>query len=176
MAAFKTVQELIYDKSPAEAITDIEMAFGKIGKVVKVDREAGKITGKTRYVLDSVTIEAEVHEYEGKTKIIFHGKSGDVAAIGAQNGIASLVSSMQHANTSGEEIPAVKASAGRLILMWIFVALGGLIGIFLASSIVSAKNADGSKKYTAAHRKQAIAALIIAICLTIIYFLIYNFN
>ena len=174
MSAFNTVQELIYERSPEDAIADMEIAFGKIGKVIKVEREIGKITGRTKYGLNSVTINAEVRESEGKTKIIFHGKSGDVAAIGAQNGIARLVDAMEYSHADGTEIPEEKASAGKLILMWVFAALGGLIGIFLASSIVNAKNADGSPKYTKAHRNQATAALIISICMTVFYFILYR--
>lgn len=85
-----------------------------------------------------------------------------------------LVDAMQYSNTDGTEIPEVKASAGKLILMWISAALGGLIGIFLASSIVNAKNVDGSPKYTKAHRNQATAAMIISICMTAFYFILYR--
>jgi hypothetical protein len=176
MAAFRIDQELVYEKSPAETLTEMEKAFAKIGKVVKLDYETGKLSGKTKYGLNEVIIDTEVTEYEGKTKIVFHGKSGDIAAIGARNGIARLVAAMQYSNADGTEIPEVKASVGKLIFMWIFAALGGLIGVFLASSVLNAKNVDGSPKYSKAHRNQAMVALIISICMTVFYFVIYSIN
>ena len=176
MSAFKTVRELIYEKSPQETIVDMEKAFGKIGNVIKVDYETGKITGKTKYGLNSVTIDAEAKDFEGKTRIIFNGKSGDAAAIGAQNGIANLVAAMQYSNADGTVIPEVKASAGKIIFMWIFAVLGGLIGIFLASSIVNSKNVDGSPMYTKANRNQATAALITSVVMIIFYSILYFLN
>jgi len=176
MGLFKTVQEVIYEKSPSKTFYDLESAFDKIGKIITIERENRRIIGKTKYGLNSVTIDARVEEFENKTRIIFNGKSGDINAIAAQNKIADIVSAMKSSDNPTAAIDEEKASTGKLVMMWIFAILGGIIGIAIASSIVRGKNADGSPKYTKENRTQATVALVVAICLTIIYFIMYNMN
>jgi hypothetical protein len=176
MAAFQTDQEIISEKSQLDTFSDVEKAFIKIGKVQQVDRQACTIQGTTKYGLQTVKIHVRVEVIDNKTKVLFHGKSDDFGAIGAQNGIAKLVAAMQYSNADGTEIPEVKASAGKILFMWIFALLGGLIGIFLASSIVNSKNVDGSPMYTKANRNQATAALIVSVVMIIFYSILYFRN
>jgi len=73
-------------------------------------------------------------------------------------------------NTEEETRKGETAPTGKLVLMWVFAFLGGIIGIVLASSVINGKNADGSPKYIKKNRIQANAALVVAICMIIIYF------
>jgi hypothetical protein len=96
MDLFKTVREVIYEKAPVDTLSDIEKAFGLIGNIQQIDRQAGNIQGRTKYGLNSVTIDAHVEPSDSKTKITFRGKSGDAAAVGAQKGIENLVDTMHN--------------------------------------------------------------------------------
>ena len=77
----------------------------------------------------------------------------------------------QNQNQSLDTQPeAEKVPITRLLWMWCF-ALGG--GIILASTIIGAKNPDGAPRYAKSNRTQAIIALILSICLTALFILIY---
>lgn len=96
MSAFKTVRELAYEKNLAETFADIEKAFIAIGKIQQIDRQAFTIQGKTKYGLQTVYINAQVEVADGKTKVVFHGKSDDFGAVGAQRAIDNLINTMQN--------------------------------------------------------------------------------
>lgn len=63
-----------------------------------------------------------------------------------------------------------EATTGRLVAMWIFSALGGVIGVILASIMIGAKHQDRSPRYIKSHRIQGIIALVLAVCSTIFFF------
>mgnify|MGYP001086064707 CR=1 FL=1 len=96
MAFFKAEKEYFVNQSPEEAINDLREAFERIGKSQNVDIDAGRITGKTRFGLQTVKIEATLTALEGQTKIVFRGKSDDAQGIGAQKGIERLFETMQN--------------------------------------------------------------------------------
>jgi len=134
MAAFKAVRELNYEKPPSETLSDIEKAFVLIGKVQKVDSEARKIQGKTKYGINRVKINAQVEVIDGKTKILFNGKSDDFGRIGLQKGIDNLINTMQNLDNT-EYIPSKTAGVKPLwvISLVIEIFLAMIIGFGLRS-------------------------------------------
>ena len=67
-----------------------------------------------------------------------------------------------------------KVTASRLIWMWVFAAGGGVIGIILASTILAAKNPDGTPRYAKSNRTQAIIGLILSIVMGVLFVLLYS--
>lgn len=66
------------------------------------------------------------------------------------------------ANVDVKQEP-IKASTGQMVAMWIFCALGGLIGIILSLNIISAKYPDKTPKYIESSRNQAKVGLVISV-------------
>ncbi len=119
MSAFKTDREFNYEKNPADTLSDIEKAFVMIGKVQQIDRQTGSIQGKTKYGLQTVKIDAQVEVIDGNTKILFHGKSDDFGAVGAQKGIDNLINTMQNLDNT-KYVPSKTAGISPL---WVIAVI-----------------------------------------------------
>jgi len=128
---FSTEKEYIYDKSPEETFEDLKNALEKIGSVKAIDSENGNISGKARYGLQKAKIEAKIEAFEGKTKIIFKGKSDDVQGIGAQKVIERLFETMK--NLDNPEFTPSKSgiSLGQIAANLVAVIVAILIGILI---------------------------------------------
>lgn len=143
MSIFETVKELVYEKSPSDTISDIENAFSQIGKLISSQRKEGRIRGKTKYGLNSVAIDAQVNAVDGKTLVIFRGKSGDVGALGAHKGIENLINTMQNLGNA-EYIPSKTAgvkplriiASSILLVLSIFIAYGLRTGYFQSGLMI----------------------------------------
>jgi hypothetical protein len=139
MSAFKTDSELYYEKSPSDTLSDIEKAFGLIGKDQKIDLEACKIHGETLYGMVIVAIDAKVEVIDGKTKVLFHGKSRGIIALEAKTaGIDNLINTMKNldnteytpSKTGG--ITSKQNSATMLNLVLVLCSVFMILGIILS--------------------------------------------
>jgi len=135
---FKIKKEYVYNKSLAETLKELQDAFERIGKVRSKDIEKGTISGKTRFGLQSVQIEALLEEVDGKTKIIFQGKSDDIQGIGAQKGIERLFETMQNLDNA-EFIPSKSGiTFGQVIANIIAFVVALVIGFTIENIWISA--------------------------------------
>lgn len=128
---FSTEKEYVYNKMPDQTFKDLEIALRKIGSVKMVDVNKGIITGKARYGLQNAKIEAKLEALEGKTKIVFHGKSDDVQGIGAQKAIERLYETMKNLDNP-DFIPSKSGiSFGQIAANIVAIIIAFLIGYLI---------------------------------------------
>jgi len=137
MPLFRVEKECVYDKSAEETLKDLQEALEKIGKVKGIDVEKGTISGKTRYGLQGVKIEAALEAMDSKTKIIFHGKSDDAQGKGAQKGIERLFETMQ--NLENPEFTPSKTgiSFGQVFANILIIIIAFVIGFSIENKWIS---------------------------------------
>jgi hypothetical protein len=137
MAFGKKTQDLNYDKPAAEALADLEKALRRIGKVKSVDPDKMTISGRTKFGLQTVKIEASVADVESGSIISLIGKSDDARGVGAQNGLERLVETMGHVDDLDFEVSETGMERPSWML-WGYVILGGAgllaLGLILMSN------------------------------------------
>jgi hypothetical protein len=120
MSLGQVTQQAEYSKGPLETLADLERAWNLIGNVQSVDRTALSITGKTRYGLQTVKIQASVTGSETASKIRVVALSDDVGGVGAKDGVRRLLEALHNVDNPNYKPSKTGLSSTRLVLRIVF--------------------------------------------------------
>jgi hypothetical protein len=133
MSLGQVTQQVEYSKGPLETLADLERAWNLIGSVQSVDRTAHSITGKTRYGLQTVKMQAFITGSETASRIQVTALSDDVGGVGAKDGVRRLFEALHNVDNPDYKPNKTGLSSTRLVLRIVlflavfFVVYWGLV-------------------------------------------------